>query len=631
VTGTLALVGAWLVVGLVPGLLVVASLRPRAGVLRNLALAPLASYGLLMAVAAALAVGGVPIAPATVLPIAVGVGVLCLAVGLVSRGGRSTSLPLRLVDLLPLGLVMALGAAVWWWASDGLAAVPPNDDGSNHGLFTTQILREETLAPGRVVVGDVITDDPSGSYYPFAMHLVAALVARLSGSPVAPALTLQVVVAMVALPAGMLVLTRRLFPARPGAAPVAAVLAVAFTAVPWYLATWGGYPFIAGMALLAIAVDALAGASEDGRVWATGVVVGLVLVGLFTLHSSEMVAAVGMALLLLIGGWARRERGVADSLAPWGVGLAVLAAVLLPQWRAILAGSEAVATAALYPRQELPGAVGGALYYLVSVPEYSLVIDDALWLRVAHVVSGVAIWLLVLLGVNASVRHRWSPEWAIGLGLLLVVTVMSALRLPLVDALTVPWYSRWDRLIVNGLVFLAPLGALGVAALVTPVRAGLHRWAVGAAITLVVAPSLLMGARLVSIAFDRASLAGPDQRAALAWLADNVPDGQRVLNDPTDGSAWMWALDSVPPLFAVGTHQIGGWGDRLYLQEHAAEVDSDPRARAAAAQWNVRFAYVGPSVYPGREAALSAEEMVTGGQWRVVFSSGGATVLQRVG
>jgi len=75
VTGTLALVGAWLVVGLVPGLLVVASLRPRAGVLRNLALAPLASYGLLMAVAAALAVGGVPIAPATVLPIAVGVGV----------------------------------------------------------------------------------------------------------------------------------------------------------------------------------------------------------------------------------------------------------------------------------------------------------------------------------------------------------------------------------------------------------------------------------------------------------------------------------------------------------------------------------------------------------------------------
>ena len=49
-----ALVAAWVLVGLLPGLMLLIGLRPGAGWLRTMLLAPVASYGLVMAVAVAM-------------------------------------------------------------------------------------------------------------------------------------------------------------------------------------------------------------------------------------------------------------------------------------------------------------------------------------------------------------------------------------------------------------------------------------------------------------------------------------------------------------------------------------------------------------------------------------------------
>lgn len=631
----LALVGAWVVVGLMPGLLVTVGLRRNAGLLRNVALAPIVGYGLLMSVAVVLEVLGKPVGPVTVVIPAYAIALLCLAIGVMTRRNTrwpSTALVVRAIDVLPVVVVIVVSMSIWWSATGGLTLVPPNDDGANHGLFTTQILGLQTITPDRVVVGSVVSGSPSAAYYPFGIHLVAALVSRISGSPVASALTFEVVVAAVLLPLGMFVLTRRLFPARPGAAIVATIFSVSFVAMPYYVASWGAYPFIIGMAGLAIAIDAICGIARDAPAGGAGVVVGLSVVGLFAVHSSEAVSAVLLGLLVLVAVAVRREQRFRDSLLPLAIALFVLLAFIAPQLLQIRRGASAVAVASLIPSQTAVDSVVNALTYVTGIPNRDLVPQLAGGLNAWHIVVGGAVWLLAGIGCWVAVRDRWSPEWALALAACVLVVVASSMRLPFIDALTIPWYSRWDRLVMNLLVLLAPLAALGVLTVTAGMASYRLRLVVTGAIAAVVAlPSLVVASDVAHAAYERNSLAGPDQRAAYAWLADHVTQGGSVLNDSRDGSGWMWALELVPPLFAVAPHQIDGWGDRTYLLDHAADIRTDVRAAAVAEQWSVQYAYVGPRTYLKRGPVLSADDLVAGGGWRVVFEQGGATVLERVG
>ena len=633
--GAFALVGAWVLVGFAPGWLVLVGLRPASGWLRNLALAPVVSYGLVMVVGVALELMGRSIEPMTVLPAVWAIGVIVLVVSLARRRRQVARLSLaatiRAIDVLPLGAAVVISVAIWLRATELLTLVPPNDDGSNHGLFATQILHLHTITPDQIVVGDVLTAHPSSPYYPLAIHLVAALVCGLSGATVASALTLQVVVAAgLLLPVGMFILTRRLFPAHPGAASAAAVLALCFPAIPYYLATWGGFPFIIGMAAVPIVVDAAMGCGVDAGRWSSAVVGGLALVGVFAVHSSEAVTAVVLAALLGAGALLRHERPVRDVVVPWGLAFTFLVVFVAAQWGQISAGTGNVATAALIPPQSLHDSEVNVVIALTGIPDPRQTGDVSPWLLSWHAAAAVVLWLLTIAGAVVAVRRRWSPEWVVGLVGVMALTVASSMRLPGIDALTVPWYSRWDRMVLNEVFFLVPLAALGTVALAGLVARPAPRRAVaGGVIALVACPQVVVGAAIATFAFAEGSLATPDQRMAFAWLAEHTGPGERVLNDSTDGSSWMWALNDVPPLFATAPHQIDGWGDRLFLQRHAAQVGRDRAVTAAANEWGVRYAYVGPRVFPAQEAHLSVEQLQSLGGWRPVFSAGGNTILER--
>ena len=567
------------------------------------------------------------------LPWCVGIGIACLVFRVIRRHRDSpatSALTLRLIDVVPLVLAVLVTAVIWLGATDLLTLVPPNDDGSNHGLFATQILNLHTVTPDRVVVGDVISGSPSSPYYPLALHLVAALVCRLSGSAVATALNLQVLVAVLALPAGMLVLTRRLFPARPSAGAVAAILALCLPAIPYYLSTWGGLPFIVGMAAVPIAVDTAMGAGIDAPRIASGVICGITLIALFALHSSEAVTAVLLTVLLVVGAWLRREHVARERIQAWALAGALLALFLGVQWTQITAGTGNVASAALIPPQSWSDSAVNVVIAVTGIPDPRQVADLTAWLLSWHVLAAIIMWALVVLGAVTALRRRWSPEWVVGLLVVMVLTVASSMRWPGIDAITVPWYSRWDRIVMNELFFLVPLAALAVVSLASLAPRTLPRYAVaGGVVAAVAVPQVAVGAATVHFAFAEGSLASSDQRAAFAWLAQHSQPGDRVLNDPTDGSAWMWALQSVPPLFATAPHQIAGWGDRLFLQRNAAQMASNPAVTAAADEWHVRYAYVGPQVFPAQEAHLSVTDLESQGGWRPVFTAGGSTVLQR--
>jgi len=613
------LVLAWLAIGVLPGLLIVLGLRPRGEWLVSFALAPLVSYGALMTVAVIETTVGLEVTPMTVLlPVAV-MSVCCIGWG---WNKQQHAWNLRRSEGIALLITVLVSATIWLAATRGLSVLPPNDDGSNHGLFATQIARLHTITPSLVVVGDVISGQPNSPYYPLAMHLQAALASTLSGAPVAVALNLQLVAAVCALPVGFFLLTRLVFPQRPGAAVIASIFALTFPVMPYFVASWGGYPFIVGISFTAVAVVAMI--SPEGNAASESALIGLILIALFAVHPSELVSALSLVALLVVGRLARHQLTVRAS-APLALGFGILAAFVGLQWSNIVAGTENIAVAALIPPQSFVDSVRNSFVYVVTVPEGEAGPNPA-WLTV----SALVLWLLALIGVATALRRRWSIEWVIGLALVVVVTIASAMRSPLVDLITVPWYSRWDRVVINELFFLAPLAALGVCTLAA--RADRRRQLVAGGVCAAVAvPAIITCSQVVATSYSVPNVADADARTAFQWLALHQRAGERVLNDPSEGSSWMWALQSVPPLFATAPHQIDGWGDRLYLRDHAPQISTDRKVAAIADQWAVRYAYVGPWVFARhQEHIMTVDEYTRLGGWRVVFTSGNASVLERV-
>jgi hypothetical protein len=639
---TLVAVALWLLLTLLPGVVLLAAVRPAAGWVAVATAAPAVSLGLVHGWSVLLTLVGVAVEPVTVLPVAFGVPAVVGVLAVRSRGrGVRPRVGLGRPETAVVALVSLACLVLWWRATSGASLVPPNDDGNNHGLYAGRILALHTVDALQVTVGDLASGTPTGTYYPLSMHTVAALVSALGGGDPGRVLVVATMLAAaVALPFGMAVLTRRLFPSLRWAAPAAALLAVAFPAFPYYVSYWGGLALIAGLSLTAPLVDALVAVPDEPRPWLAGVVVGLGLAGMFGLHNTELVTVLLLAALLLVATWHRDGAAYLRRALP---GLLTAGAMVVlfavPQLGALAAGLSARTGLALLPAQSPAHALGLALTTFFGTGGVAdAVLHSPRGVTVAgsplFVVSGVILAALTLLGCVVAWR-RGRPEWVVGLAATLLLTWWSAVRGPGADLLTIPWYSRWDRVAINELLFIAPLCAVGAVALAGRLAANRSQTVVGVVAGALVAVPLLPQAaasrQTVNFAFSQASLIHDPERAAFSFLAAHVRAGDRVLNDATDGSGWMWTLDGVTPVFTTQSNQRPVWGDRNYLQKHAADLATDPVAVAAADQWHVRWVYLGPDLFPFRRPLLDRRALLASPSWRTVFDVDGALVLERVG
>ena len=616
-----------------PGLLLASALRPAAGVVRNLAVAPAASYGLLMAIGLAVDAVGVDVRWWSVLLPALAVGaVLVLARRrfLVEPGQESPALRLSPVEIGVLALVAVGALAVWVHASHWGVAVPPNDDGTHHGLFTARIMRLGTLDPGRVGVGDVLSNQPALGYYPFGMHLVAAIVAQVSGLGVGVAVdAVAITGAAVVLPLGVFVLAKRVFAAPRYAATAAAVFAVAFPAFPYYVAYWGGLTMIAGVAMVPAVADAALGVARDGRFALVGVLFGTAFVGLFEVHNTEIVTVVVIvaAVLLLPAGrdTLRRLRAAAPA---WAVGAACFLLVALPQAPTLAANATSRVVAAPLP----------------AVTSYEAWSDAFTTFIGFGTPARALLATLVIVGVVAAARLR-AAGWLLGAGVFLLLTFASARRYAWADTLTSAWYTRWDRVVIDELFFIATFAALGFVTVVQLLRMLTRRWSastlgfctviaisVAAVVSISLVPLWRADRSNLRLAFSYASNVDGGQRAAFRYLQAHVQPGDRVLNDITQDSGWMYADNGVTPLFAMAVRAFPAkdWGQRIYLLRNASHLGVNPTVTQVADQWHVQWAFVSSRLFPLRKTMLTVGGLSSSSAWRMAFHSGTAWVFQRV-
>lgn len=632
-TGAAALLAA-LVLLVVPGLALLSLLRPDAGWVRNAALAPAVSLGTVWTVATALTVLHVP-----VVPLAVGALLLVVPVGtlLVLRRGRlhdvaSRGLRVDRWDVSTLAIAVVVIVGQWWWATRAFSAVPPRDDGTHHGLYTARILITHSVDPAQVLVGDVVTGAPLWSYYPLALHTLAAVIASL-GVPVAVAVNaVWVTTTALALPLGMYVLARRTFPSARRAALGAALLVGLIPAVPTGQLAWGGLALAAGLALAPAVADAAIGLLDPERTdrratVAAGVALGLAVVGMFFTHSTELATVAIVVLCLLLGDRALRPllRGWRSAWVPVLAAVAVLVLVALPWLSAIRGGaSERYLVAASHDMA--PDVV------LAKLLGYAFGPAPQAWLVAA----------LAVVGVIAAWR-RGAAGWLWLAGVVVVLSTAIGMSWPGAALIGTPWYSNLNRsalMLSYSTAALAGYGTWFVARALRDTlrsRAGVRAAtaAGGAIVAGVVLALLSVTVPDASTSFSEKdaygqghSLATADARASWDWLAAHVQPGERVLNEFSDGSGWMYSVAGVAPVLPQKLEPVQLVGDSARLLMGAAQFTTDPKVRAAARALDVRYAYLGPGRFPGIGTPWLTEEALVAGGWTVVQRTPTTVVLQ---
>jgi hypothetical protein len=592
------------------------------------------ALGLNMIAAQGLQLAHVRIDPWTVLPLSVGLPLLGWVwvsrrkrqVGSPGQRAADESMEMNGLDAGLVGFAMLLGLTIWCVAIPSISSVLPNDDGTHHALFTSRILRLGTLDPNRVLAGDLATGKPTSHYYPLALHLATALISGITGAPVSAVLTVgYVLAASVLLPLGMFVLTRRMLPQLPSAAPVAAVIAVSFPWFPHSVVIWGGIPVIAAMSQVPAGIDAVWRRDGDGPPVVVGLALGVAGYGLFQEHNSELVTVGLYGALLTLAGRAHFGAGEGRRLlVTWAVGVGLFGILILPALSQLIAGA------------------GQAATFLGNGSSTSTT-GSTSWWALMLVIGNPLITSFAIAGLIISVSRRWCNGWSWSLAVTAVLCAGAALNAPALTTLTAPWYSSWGRISYMLVYFEAVFGAIGIVlfakkAVVAMSRRRRVRPQLAAPV--VVAFLGLVGIGFVvpisvglgGAGYDESSLIGPDQRAGFKWLAAHVPRGDRVLNQFADGSGWMETLDRVTPLFATkaDTRPVPpetAWGDRWYLLTHAGSLMTDEPARKAASAWNVRFVYVNDRYFIGHKGQLSIASLSRSPAYRQVWQRGTVTIF----
>jgi hypothetical protein len=486
-------------------------------------------------------------------------------------------------------------------------------------------------------VASLLNGYPEGaSVYPDALHAIASLIAQLHGDTVTSINALMACIPLIA-GVGLVALLRDLGLVREAA--VAPVLLSATTGYPmdpiWHGPIW---VFAFGVALIPAFLVLLRFCLDERSV--VGVVLfGLAAAGLALVHPSAAMAAVLAAVFLVLARWVSRPADLARDALVLGCAAVLAAVVALPLIGKALVSSGG-GTIVDWPAVQSPGeAVGELLLYNYGT-DYPQV-----WLAVPALLGLAVGWRIPAL--------RW---WYGGTVLFSVLCVLAAAyEGTLVSVLTGPWWNDRFRFAALVFLFLTVFAAVGLVRIGDLLGSLLGRVAarrrdrgaaprgivavVGLAVAVLVVGVLSRGF-YVEDNVDRMELAyvpegggsvGPADVAAFQFLAE-VADGEPVLNDPNDGSPWMWPLAGVRPVFGAAlTIPVSPPlpESRQLLVDGLNCLDSDEDVRRAVEQLGVRYVYSSATTVLGTPSPNEGfHDLSSVRSLSPVYDQGGVTVYE---
>lgn len=503
-----------------------------------------------------------------------------------------------------------------------------------HVNLVETITRSGDVSPA--VAGNLNGYAPGASVYPDAFHAMASLISQLHGGSL---VSINALVACIPLIAGLglVALLRSMGLVREAA--VAPIILSATTGYPtdpiWRGPIW---VFVFGItfvpAFLVLLRYALAHRSVSSVL-----LLGVSAAGLTLIHPSAALSAAVFAFFLVGARWLSRPSYALRDLMAVGPAAVLAALLALPLIGKALIDSSG-GTVVDWPVAQSAGEAFGELAFYNYDTAY-----PQIWLA-----------LPALLGLVVGWRYRPLRWWYAGTGAFVILCVMAAsYEGRLVQILTGPWWN--DRFRFAGLVFLGLsvfaavglvfLGDLLGSALVWATARWGTRPAVGrrsAALGGVLVAVLLLGwlskGFYVSQNEDQFQIAyvpqggltvGPADLQAFAVLKRLAGNGP-VLNDPNDGSAWMWSLAGVQPVFGAAltvpvTPPLPR--SRQLVIDGLNCLDSDEDVRRAVADLGVRYVYSSDTTILGPPTTnVGFLDLSSVRSLRLVYAHDGASIYQ---
>jgi hypothetical protein len=641
----------------VPGAVVAWLLRLRFRSLATWAAIPAFSLATVFVVAEAVDLVGLPFDVASVSVVVVGLAALAFARrhrtrrvvlvahpidGTTPRGVADDSRDV-LAKRIALGLLLlaiAGGILVWVRGVDGHGLVPPEVDASNHGFFVARVLDSNSVDVSKVVVSDATARYRSASFYPLGAHASAAVAVRVAGADVGRVLlAFDVVFAAVVLPLGMFVLARTLARDAPLVAGFTALVVPALVLFPYGSIGYGDVPLVMGMALVPITVVVAMRAltmDDDGRRGAlveSVIAGGLLLFTAIVVHTSQVpLILVLVGLLVLERAWRARSVQMLRTCLMRGLGVGLVVVVLFaPTLRLLVTGVSERSSIFLTTHLSVRGALERIL--TLQIPQAPT--PQTLLAVLAFV--GVAVWVW-------NRRPAWVIGYALVLGLTLLVWVSNG---SLSKALGLPWYLSAARLCFNEAFFVPFFAGVALAFIADRFsrlgKANALKLLAVASVFVALVFSATVGyhghrasTRLLRRSFKVDARVTHESEAAFAWLREHSSRRDVVVNDVNaDGSLWMYALDGLHPLFAVGPifsdrAAVADWNDRKYLVEHINQLGIDRHADELVQRYHAQWVYFDEQLFSLFHHTMHLDALMQNGRLHLAFQRGTVHVFRIV-
>jgi hypothetical protein len=210
--------------------------------------------------------------------------------------------------------------------------------------------------------------------------------------------------------------------------------------------------------------------------------------------------------------------------------------------------------------------------------------------------------------------------WLIGGAVFAVLFVLdSSSEAPWVRAVTQPWWNdswRLDAIGAMGSVVLAAVGLVTIGRLLSRIAPRLTSLAATTLVALLVIIAtkglyVNRNTERLAQAFSDGPVVSHTMEAGMQELARLAPAGSLVMNDPVDGSPWMWSLAGAHPVFGhaliLPGDAVPAGQQRMLLFKRFNMLDTDRAVQAAVRDLHIRYVFVSqgqivgakPSPIPG--------------------------------
>ncbi|KAA2257086.1 hypothetical protein F0L68_25415 [Solihabitans fulvus] len=533
-----------------------------------------------------------------------------------------------LAVLVGLGFAAVIGVVevLRGMGSEGIDSVHQGWDPAWHANYTQWITDTGDASPLRA--GDFQNwSSHAPTYYPSAIHALGSLVQQVTGQNAVRLINMDMLlITAVLVPISVAALTWYVSRRNALATSLAAAFSASFSIFPIDQIWRPALPFAIGLALLGpVLVVLLTGVTRHRGLIP---VAALALVGIASVHTSVAFCVAFFCFWwFVVRALKPRRELVGEFLALAALG-ALAAVALAPQVKGILSQAGRVAT--------FDWSQG------VSTIEASRQVfgfgfgDDQLAKFGFHTAQTTQYLLAVVVTLSALValRHRRTAWLTVTYLFFALLSVHASVpHWKIIGLLSAPWYNDPWRTAAIACVAATPLVGIGLASLGGLLRLpGTARPYVAIGVSLVIFFASGFGyvdqnAKRVERGY-RPGVLDAHEVEAMRELPRVTGGKGRVLNDPYDGSVWMYAISKQPSVF---THYDVGVlsDDQWYMVNMLNQWDTNPAVRAAAKRLGVRYLYLATDEIYGslaRPKGYLGIEKVPG--VKVVLDTGTAKVYQ---